>query len=57
MDTGVELKEPQRSVQIYFDPASKLAFRSAMKNGIDRLIARIESHTTEFRVITKSKNT
>lgn len=43
VDTGVELKEPQRSIQIYFDPASKLAFRSAMKNGIDRLIARIES--------------
>ncbi len=31
-----------RNVNLYFDPASQLSFRNTVKNGIDKLIAKIE---------------
>ena len=38
-------KTTPKEVRLYFDPATQFAFRSSVKNGIDKMISQIESRT------------
>ena len=44
-DTLAIAKEviPQQEVRLYFDPATQTSFKSSVKNGIDRMISKIET--------------
>lgn len=44
-DTLAVAKEviPQQEVRLYFDPATQTSFKSSVKNGIDRMISKIET--------------
>ena len=46
-DTLVVAKEviPQKEVRLYFDPATQTSFKSSVKNGIDRMISKIETES------------
>ena len=43
--TGTTVKTVPKEVRLYFDPATQFAFRSSVKNGIDKIISQIESRT------------
>lgn len=36
---------PQKEVRLYFDPATQHSFKSSVKNGIDKMISKIESQS------------
>ena len=36
---------PQKEVRLYFDPATQTSFKSSVKNGIDRMISKIETES------------
>lgn len=38
-------KIPSKEVKLYFDPATQLTFKSSVKNGIDKMIAKIETES------------
>ena len=40
-----EEKIEKKEIKLYFDPATQIAFKNAVKNGIDKLISHIEIHT------------
>jgi ABC-2 type transport system permease protein len=44
-DTLVKLKEeiPPKEVRLYFDPATQISFKSSVKNGIEKMISKIET--------------
>lgn len=46
-DTLAAAKEmiPQQEVRLYFDPATQLSFKSSVKNGIDKMISKIETQS------------
>lgn len=46
-DTLVVVKEviPQKEVRLYFDPATQVSFKSSVKNGIDKMISKIETQS------------
>ncbi|WP_410006335.1 ABC transporter permease [Aequorivita nionensis] len=46
-DTLVVAKEtiPQKEVRLYFDPATQVSFKSSVKNGIDKMISKIETQS------------
>ncbi len=41
----VKSKLEPKEVKLYFDPATQQSFKSAVKNGIDRMISKIETQT------------
>ncbi len=41
----VNSKMEPKEVKLYFDPATQQSFKSAVKNGIDRMISKIETQT------------
>ncbi|MCG2460196.1 ABC transporter permease [Flavobacteriaceae bacterium F89] len=43
--TSDSAKIAQKEIRLYFDPATQFAFRSSVKNGIDKMISQIESRT------------
>jgi ABC-2 type transport system permease protein len=36
---------PKKEVKLYFDPATQLTFKSSVKNGIDKMISKIETQS------------
>jgi ABC-2 type transport system permease protein len=36
---------PQKEVRLYFDPATQVSFKSSVKNGIDKMISKIETQS------------
>ncbi|MCB0454574.1 MAG: ABC transporter permease, partial [Aequorivita sp.] len=46
-DTLAVAKEtiPQKEVRLYFDPATQVSFKSSVKNGIDKMISKIETQS------------
>jgi ABC-2 type transport system permease protein len=36
---------PQKEVRLYFDPATQMSFKSSVKNGIDKMISKIETQS------------
>jgi ABC-2 type transport system permease protein len=46
-DSLVVAKEliPQKEVRLYFDPATQISFKSSVKNGIDKMISKIETQS------------
>ena len=46
-DTLAVAKEtiPQKEVRLYFDPATQTSFKSSVKNGIDKMISKIETQS------------
>lgn len=36
---------PNKEVKLYFDPATQLSFKSSVKNGIDKMISKIETQS------------
>ena len=36
---------PKKEVKLYFDPATQIAFKSSVKNGIDKMISKIETQS------------
>ncbi len=36
---------PKKEVKLYFDPATQMSFKTAVKNGIDKMISKIETQT------------
>ena len=46
-DTLVSVKEKisQKEVRLYFDPATQVSFKSSVKNGIDKMISKIETQS------------
>ena len=36
---------PQKEVRLYFDPATQTSFKSSVKNGIDKMISKIETQS------------
>jgi len=38
-------KVPKKEVNLYFDPATQLTFKSSVKNGIDKMISKIETQS------------
>ncbi len=36
---------PKKEVKLYFDPATQLSFKSSVKNGIDKMISKIETQS------------
>jgi len=46
-DTLVVAREtiPQKEVRLYFDPATQTSFKSSVKNGIDKMISKIETQS------------
>lgn len=46
-DSGPIKKEiiPQKEVRLYFDPATQISFKSSVKNGIDKMISKIETQS------------
>ena len=46
-DSLVSAKEiiPQNEVRLYFDPATQVSFKSSVKNGIDKMISKIETQS------------
>jgi len=38
-------KIPSKEVKLYFDPATQITFKSSVKNGIDKMIAKIETES------------
>ncbi len=46
-DSLVVQKEviPQKEVKLYFDPATQASFKSSVKNGIDKMISKIETQS------------
>jgi ABC-2 type transport system permease protein len=46
-DTLAVVKEviPQKEVRLYFDPATQVSFKSSVKNGIDKMISKIETQS------------
>lgn len=36
---------PQQEVRLYFDPATQVSFKSSVKNGIDKMISKIETQS------------
>jgi ABC-2 type transport system permease protein len=40
-----ESKSPPKEVKLYFDPATPQSFKSAVENGIDKMISKIESQS------------
>lgn len=36
---------PQQEVRLYFDPATQISFKSSVKNGIDKMISKIETQS------------
>ncbi len=39
------IKIPNKEVNLYFDPATQLSFKSSVKNGIDKMISKIETQS------------
>ncbi|PNQ74646.1 ABC transporter permease [Hanstruepera neustonica] len=45
-ETEIEpLEIPNKEVKLYFDPATQVSFKSSVKNGIDKMISKIETQT------------
>ena len=46
-EEDVQLKQTitKKEVRLYFDPATQLTFKNSVKNGIDRMISKIESQS------------
>lgn len=46
-DSLVSAKEiiPKNEVRLYFDPATQVSFKSSVKNGIDKMISKIETQS------------
>lgn len=45
-ETEIEpLDIPNKEVKLYFDPATQVSFKSSVKNGIDKMISKIETQT------------
>ncbi|MFS4493072.1 ABC transporter permease [Maribacter sp. 2308TA10-17] len=46
-DSTIAAKTPleQKEVRLYFDPATQFAFKSSIKNGIDQMIAKVETQS------------
>lgn len=45
-DEEIEVIEiPKKEVNLYFDPATQQAFKSSVKNGIDKMISKIETQS------------
>jgi ABC-2 type transport system permease protein len=42
-DTIPKLRIKSKEVKLYFDPATQLTFKSSVKNGIDKMISKIET--------------
>ena len=40
-----EIDIPKKEVKLYFDPATQLSFKSSVKNGIDKMISKIETQS------------
>src|SRR5690606_14233282 len=36
---------PQKEVRLYFDPATQVSFKSSVKNGIDKMMSKIETQS------------
>ena len=45
LTTNSTLKPKTKEIILYFDPATQHAFKSSVKNGIDKMISKIESQT------------
>ena len=43
--TSVKTTILQKEVRLYFDPATQYAFKSSIKNGIDQMIAKVETQS------------
>ena len=41
----VQARVQPKEIRLYFDPATQFAFRNSIKNGIDQMIAKIETRT------------
>lgn len=44
-ETVISKEIPSKEVKLYFDPATQLTFKSSVKNGIDKMIAKIETES------------
>ncbi len=42
---SIKKKIKKKEVKLYFDPATQLTFKSSVKNGIDKMIAKIETQS------------
>lgn len=42
---AVKTEIPQQEVKLYFDPATQMSFKSSVKNGIDKMISKIETQS------------
>lgn len=38
-------KIPSKEIRLYFDPATQISFKTSVKNGIDKMISKIETQT------------
>ncbi|NQY30072.1 MAG: ABC transporter permease [Flavobacteriaceae bacterium] len=44
-DAPKKVEIPKKEVNLYFDPATQLTFKSSVKNGIDKMISKIETQS------------
>lgn len=43
-ETTEDITIPKKEIKLYFDPATQQSFKSSVKNGIDKMISKIETH-------------
>jgi ABC-2 type transport system permease protein len=45
VDNSTKIKIESKEVKLYFDPATQVSFKSSVKNGIDKMVSKIETQS------------